>query len=162
MTKDEARVLVEAKRADSQFRRPQSSEADPRPAREQLWEAELANFETLLAEAARAFERTHGHWPFPGWFTQHRSRFGAKLRDYLERLHSDNKRRDKPCKHWAKGIAPGNPILPGLAKAWEQNLHKYARQYPYLASPSAPCECRRCSRDNVTILVRDQHGEVEL
>jgi hypothetical protein len=140
VTRDEADALLRARRTNSENKRPQSSEADSRPVKALIAEVEHGHFEEAMARAARLFERKHGHWPFPEWFKRHRARFVARLNRQL-----DTPRVDPPCKHWARGLE-GSPLLPGMLRLWEANLHDFALRYPYLASPSAPCGCHGCNK----------------
>lgn len=140
MNRDEARALIETRRTEGEHKRPQASEPDRRPAAEQVHGYELARFETQLAVAAAAFEKRFGHWPLPGWFAHHRKRFGR----LLERQEQATRQGRRPCKHWERSLAD-SPLLPELRRLWAQSLVTFALRYPYLGSPSSPCECRRCS-----------------
>ncbi len=140
MNRKEAMGLLATKKTEDGYKRPQASDPDQRSSREQLHELELDNFERRLAQAALSFERKYGHWPFPGWFDKHRRRFGAIL--------DERERATRPCKHWARELE-GSHLLPVLTQLWEHNLPTFALRYPYLGSPTAPCECAKCTKEGL-------------
>lgn len=63
-------------------------------------------------------------------------------------LRLTSKRPDPPCKHWRDKMI-GVVFLATLERIWAQNLEEWAIKHPYLASPTAPCECNRCMKPGI-------------
>lgn len=56
---------------------------------------------------------------------------------------------DPPCKFWRKRYqnAQGDEgTLKWLDDIWSMSLPQWAMRHPYLASPSASCECMKCRK----------------
>lgn len=151
MDRLEAQRLLESK--SDRMRRPKSDTPDYRPAEEQIMDLTMVRFERRLARQAMSFERRFGHWPKYEWFSKHRTSF-------LKHATRREKNSGPPCKHW-RGKVPVF-LLEQMEKTWSVSLRGWAMKHPYLASPTAKCECYGCSAEPVTIENYDWSQPLEM
>ena len=117
-------------------------EPDTRPMKQQIEEKEFNNFDKRMAQAALKFDKLHSKWPDPQWFTGHRSNF----RKAMNERYTDDTFMNPPCKHWeaSLGVSGDAPLALVLGAVWRASVRDWALEHPYLASPSSPCQCRKC------------------
>lgn len=97
---------------------------------------EARRFERRLQAEAR--QRNKDGWPpqdLEAFVKHHRERFARRSRQ--------GQSPTSPCKHWRAKCGESD-LMPLMDTIWGASLPEWAREYPYLASPSAPCECETC------------------
>lgn len=144
MNPEQAENLARTRSNGLEAPRALHSNPDSRSSLEQLQEREAFNFRGRLAQAAIKHENEHGRWPSQRWFNTHEADFARRTREEYRELRAGYI--DPPCKNWEKRLTNIEPsMLAIMKKLWALNLNKWGVQHPYLASPSAPCECQACS-----------------
>ena len=143
MNRKEAYSLASNRDREASAGKARHENPDDRPAWKQLETKERANFEGRIAQAAKDYDTKTGEWPAEEWFRRHRNRFYARL----DAENSYDKYTNPPCKNWEARLGPrlDADVLSALRSCWDGSVRQWAQQHPYLASPSAPCECVVCS-----------------